>query len=194
MNRQISTREALKIWAKHSPSPKNHPEIHIREQRLYLFSLENGLQKADKDEIKHLSLCPQCLDTWKTFCDLSTSTMADDYDEKGEGSILSFGVLQAASAEFTKPVYIKSACERFMLGILPETGNLKKAMIVLETVDDEKLYQGMTAQVKDAEGVTILDAKIKHGRAAVKTDNLDTINLSTWSVVLSKLSDGKPNE
>jgi hypothetical protein len=120
--------------------------------------------------------------------------MADDYDEKGEGSILSFGVLQAASAEFTKPVYIKSACERFMLGIFPETGNLKKAMIVLETVDDEKLYQEMTAQVKDAEGVTILDAKIKHGRAAVKTDNLDTINLSTWSVVLSKLSDGKPNE
>jgi hypothetical protein len=194
MNRQISTLEALKIWAKHSPSPQNHPEIHIREQRLYLFSLENGLQKAAKDEIKHLSFCPQCLDTWKTFCDLSASTMADDYDEKSEGSILSFGVLQAASSGFTKPVYIKSDCERFMLGILPETGNQKKAMIVLETVGDAKLYQGMTAQVKDAEGITILDAKIKHGRAAVKTDNLDIIDLSTWSVVLSKLSDEKSNE
>ena len=190
MNRQISTREALKTWAKYSPSPKNH----IGEQRLYLFSLENGLQKADKDEIKHLSLCSQCLDIWKTFCDLSTSTWADDYDKKGSQGILSFGTLQAASAEFTKPVYIKSDCERFMLGIFPETGNLKKAMIVLETVDDEKIYHGMTAQVKDAEGVTILDAKIKHGRAAVKTDNLDIINLSTWSIVLSKSSDKEPNE
>ncbi len=190
MNRQISIREALKTWAKYLPLPKNH----ISKQKLYMFSLENGLQKADKDEINHLSLCPQCLDAWKTFCDLSTSTRADDYDEKGGGSILSFGTLQAASSGFTKPVYIKSDCERFMLGIFPETGNLKKAMIVLETVDDEKLYQEMTAQVKDAEGITILDAKIKHGRAAVKTDNLDIINLSTWSVVLSKLSDRELNE
>jgi len=190
MNRQISTREALKVWAKYSPLPKNH----IGARRLYQFSLENGLQKADKEEINHLSLCPQCLDAWKTFCDLITSNRADDYDEKDEGSILSFGVLQAASSGFTKPVYIKSDCERFMLGIFPETSNLKKAMIVLETVEDGKPYQGMIAQVKDAEGITILDAKIKHGRAAVKTDNLDIIDLSTWSVVLSGSSDRESNE
>ena len=190
MSRQISTQEALTTWAKYSPALKNH----ILEQRLYLFSLANGLQEADKDEINHLSLCPQCLNIWKTFCDLSASTRADDYDTKGSESILSFGVLQAASSEFTKPVYIKSDCERFMLGIFPETGNLKKAMIVLETVGDEKIYHEMTSLVKDAEGLTILDAKIKHGRAAVKIDNLDIINLSTWSVVLSKFSDREPNE
>ena len=189
MNRQISTREALKTWAEHLPLPDDH----IHEQKLYLFSLEKGLQKADKEEIKHLSMCPQCLDAWKTFCDLRTSTRADDHDEKGGGSILSFGMLQAASGGFTKPVYMKSDCEKFMLGIFPEEGSLKKAMIVLETVDDETIYQDMTAIVKDAGGIAILKAIIKHGRAAVKTDTLDTIDLSTWSVVLSKSSDGNSN-
>ncbi|MEA1967091.1 MAG: hypothetical protein U9N77_02575 [Thermodesulfobacteriota bacterium] len=189
MNRQISTREVFKIWAEHLPTP----EDHIPEKRLYLFSLKKGLQQADNDEINHLSQCPQCLDVWKTLCDLNRSTHADDYDEKGGGSILSFGILQAASGEITGPVYMKSDCEKFMLGILPEEGSLKKAMIVLETVGDDKIYQGMKALIKDARGITILQAKIKHGRAAVKTDTLDTIDLSTWSVVLSKSSDENSN-
>jgi len=185
MNKQINSKEALKIWAEYSPLPKDH----ISAQKLYQFSLEGGLQKANKYEINHLSLCPQCLNAWKTLCDFSGSKQADDYDEKGNQDILSFGILQAASSGFVEPVYIKSECGKFMLGIFPEVDNPKKAMIVLETVDDEKIYQGMTASVMDAKSNIIMDARIKHGRAAVKADNLDAIDLSTWSIVLSRPSD-----
>ena len=76
-----------------------------------------------------------------------------------------------------------------MLGIFPEVDNPKKGVIVLETVYDEKIYQGMTASVMDAKSNIIMDARIKHGRAAVKADNLDAIDLSTWSIVLSRPSD-----
>jgi hypothetical protein len=190
MNKQINSKEALKIWAEYSPLPKDH----ISAQKLYQFSLEGGLQKANKYEINHLSLCPQCLNAWKTLCDLSGSTQADDYDEKEGQSILSFGVLQAASSGFAEPVSIKSACGKFVLGVLPEVDNLKKAMIVLETEDDSRTYQGMIANVRDAKSNIIMDAQIKHGRAAVKTDNIDAIDLSTWSIVLSNSSDKGTNE
>jgi len=182
MHRKISIRSALKIWAEYTPLP----EDHIPQQRLYIFSLTNGLKKACKNEIRHLSLCPRCFDVWKFFCDLENpDSRADDYTDSGSRTILSCGTLQAASSGFTGPVYIKSDCGRFMLGILPETGSLKKAMIVLETANNGTSYQGMRAMVKDAGGIIILDAGISHGRAAAKTDRLDIIDLSTWSLVLS---------
>jgi hypothetical protein len=190
MNKQITSKEALKIWAEYSPLPKGH----LSAQKLYQFSLEEGLQKAKNIEINHLSLCPKCLNAWKTLCDLTGSTKADDYYEKEGHSILSFGVLQAASSKITGALSVKSACGKFVLGIFPEVDNPKKAMIVLETEDDARTYQGMIANVRDSKNNIIMDAQIKHGRAAVKIDNLDAIDLSTWSIILSKSSDKGTNE
>ncbi len=181
INGKISIRSALKIWAEHSLLQSGH----IPQQRLYMLSLANGPAKADKNEIRHLSLCPRCFEVWNFFCNSGNPDRADDYNDKDSRVILSCGTLQAASSGFTGPVYIKSDCERFMLSILPETGSLKKAMIVLEISDDTTLYQGMRALVKDAAGIVVLNAGISHGRAAATTGKLDIIDLSTWSVVLS---------
>lgn len=190
MNRQISSKEALKIWAAYSPIPRDH----ISEEKLYLFSLPNGLQTAGNYDIHHLSLCPRCLGAWKTLCDLSGSSRTHDPGETQGGEILSYGLLQAASSTFTEPVYIKSACKKFRLGIFPEVDNPKKAMIVLETTGDGTSCQGMTASIRDADGFMVMEATIKQGRAASITDHLDTLDLSTWTVRVSGSTDKGTHE
>ncbi len=190
MNKQISSKQALKVWAKYSPIPRDH----ISEEKLYLFSLPGGLQTAATYEIHHLSLCPRCLSTWETLCDLSKSSRADDPGETEKGELLSYGLLQAASSTFTEPVYINSRCEKFRLGIFPDNNTPQKAMIVLETTGDGKLCQGMTASIRDANGLMVMEATIKQGRAASITDHLDTLDLSTCSIILSGSADKETHE
>lgn len=190
MDKQISSKQALKVWAGYSPIPRDH----ICQEKLYLFSLPGGLQMADTYDIHHLSLCPRCLSAWETLCDLSGSSRADDPGETEGGEILSYGVLQAASSTFTKPVFINSRCEKFRLGIFPDNDTPQKAMIVLETTGDGKPCQGMTASIRDANGFMVMEATIKQGRAASITDHLDTLDLSTWTIILSGSADKGPHE
>jgi len=190
MSNHISSKTALTIWADYSPLPKDH----LSTEKLYQFSFPGGLKTAEKYDIHHLSLCPQCLSTWKTLCELKDTFQADDYDEKKDPIILSFGLLQAAASRFTEPFRIKSECLNFILGIFPEIGNPEKAMIVLETIGDETPYQGKTARVRDANGFLLLEAKIKQGRAAAKTDLPEHLDLSHWSIIVSASSDKDPHE
>lgn len=190
MDKQISSKQALKVWAEYSPIPRDH----ICEEKLYLFSLPGGLQKADNYDIHHLSLCPRCLSAWETLCDLRESSRADAPGETEGVEILSYGMLQAASSTFTEPVYIKSTCEKFRLGIFPDNDTPQKAMIVLETTGDGKPFQGMTASIRDAGGFMVMEATIKQGRAASLTDHLDTLDLSTWTIILSGSADKGTHE
>ncbi|CCK78260.1 MULTISPECIES: hypothetical protein [Desulfobacula] len=188
--KQISTKQALKIWAEYSPVHQDH----ISQEKLYLFSLPGGLQKADNYDIHHLSLCPRCLSAWETLCSLSELSLADDPDEKQGEEILSYGLLQAASSAFTEPVYINSSCDKFRLGIFPDNDNPQKAMIVLETTSAGKSCQGMTASIRDANGFMVMEATVKQGRAASITDHLDTLDLSTWTIILSGSADKDTHE
>ncbi len=178
MNKKIKMTQAFEIWKDHSV----HNQDHLSMQRLYELSLSDGLRNAHDYEIDHLSLCPLCLDNWEAFCAVTESFSADDYDE--EHTIMSCGFLKAASTGFTEPVYIKSDCKKFMLGIFPDIDNPQKGMAVLETIEEERSCDDMNASVMDARGQIILKNIIKHGRAASKIEHLDALDLSKWTIVL----------
>jgi hypothetical protein len=178
MNTKINTKQAFEIWEKHSFVDRDHLSL----ERLYEFSLTDGLKNAQEYEIQHLSLCPICLDKWEIFCLSAQPFAADDYDK--DLPVLSCGFLKAASSGFTEPLYIRSDCKKFMLGIFPEIDNPAKGMAVLETIDEKKSYDDMEATIMDAKGKIVLKNIIKHGRAATKIEILDTLDLSKWTIVL----------
>ncbi|MDA3791076.1 MAG: hypothetical protein PF503_21590 [Desulfobacula sp.] len=208
MNKKINTQKAFEIWKTHLVSDQDH----LSMQRLYELSLTDGLKHAREYEIEHLSLCPHCLDTWEAFCpgaklflegdyasdDYSIGEYApddypvDDYDE--EQDILSCGFLKAASTGFSEPLYIKSDCKKFMLGIFPEIDSPGSGMAVLETIDETSSHDGMEASILDARGEIVLKNRIKHGRAASKIDNLDKLDLSKWTLVLRNTGQQAKNE
>lgn len=188
MNKKIKTKQAFEIWKEYSAFEQDH----LSMQRLYELSLTDGLKNAEEYEVEHLSLCPQCLDNWEVFCDVTMPFTADDYDE--EYSILSCGFLKAASTGFTESIYIKSDCKKFRLGIFPEIDNPANGMAVLETIDENRSYDGMEASIMDAKGKIVLKNIIKHGRAVSKIDNLDTLELSKWTIVLNNTSGKEKDE
>ena len=188
MNKKINTKQAFEIWKEYSAFEQDH----LSMQRLYQLSLTDGLKNAKEYEIEHLSLCPHCLDNWEVFCSVTEPLTAVDYEE--EHTLISCGFLKAASTGFTEPVYIKSDCKKFMLGIFPEIDSPGNGMAVLETIDERKSYDGMEANIMDAKGQIVLKNIIKHGRAASKIEHLDTLNLSKWTIVLSDTSDKDENE
>ena len=201
MNKIINTKKAFEIWNNNSVPGQEH----ISLERLYELSLPNGLRDVPGHEIEHLSLCPDCLDTWEAFCletepdsasdsasDFKDDSVADDYDP--EQNILSFGFLKAASTGFTESVYMKSDCQKFMLGIFPEIDNPGKGMAVLETIDEKSSHNGMEASILDARGEIVLKNRIKQGRAASKINNLDRLDLSSWTLVVKNTSDMEKNE
>ncbi len=185
MQRKILLKQAFDIWEHHHIEK----DTHVPLERLYKLSLDGGIKQGKPEDIHHLSLCPVCLETWEAMATIETSEKADDYEETEEIE-MAIGFLEAASTDVSTPLYIKSSCSRFMLGIFPEVDNPSKGMAVIETIPEQKkFYEGGVVIVKDANGTHILKAIIKQGRAAVKVDNLEIFDFSTWTVVLTKFKD-----
>lgn len=223
MEQFIEIKQALEIWA------DNCFEIlpHISMERLYQMSMVKGLKNADKSEIEHLSLCPECLSTWEICADMNNME-ADEYENNKTNIVLGWGFLEAASDDFIKPLYIKSSCKKFMLGIFPEYQpkyqpeyqpkyqnghdiisskikdtdiynktsyndldiNSTKGLATIEVIsDNNENLEGMIISVKDAAGNKFLSKKIKDKRAATKIDNLNLLDLSVWTIVISKFKE-----
>lgn len=198
MSRQITTTHALETWAATTQIAQDHLDVST----LYKYAGPSGLKDAPLLDIRHLSLCPKCMDTYKALCDYQSdleSGMASDMEsgflsEQPQETIFSFGMLQAASSTLSEPAFISSECKKFMLGIYPQMDDPDKALVVLETADGESDCKEMNVRVTDANGRLILNAIIHQGRAAGKIDNLDDIDLSTWSIVVSRPSDKGAHE
>ncbi len=182
MARKISLKHAFNTWERHHIEK----DSHISLERFYELSLDGGIKQAKPEDIHHLSLCPVCLEVWEAMTSSETSEKADDYDETEEID-MAIGFLEAAATDVATPLYIKSSCSRFMLGIFPEVDNSLKGMVVIETIPEQKkFYEGGMVIVKDANGQNILKARIKNGRAAGKAENLEVFDLSKWTVVFTK--------
>ena len=158
-------------------------EDHLAPETLYQLSRDKGLKQASETDLNHLSACPGCLDQWELLCFLDTETKDDSSD------IIAFGRLKAAASDETgpgrEPVYLQSGCGRFELGIFPEPGRPGKGMVTLDLLGKGQGMEGAQATVKDASGRTILAAKIVHSRTAARVENIDTLDLSLWTVVIS---------
>ncbi len=185
MEKEISIKDALRIWADQGPGK----EKHLSEARLFSFSLPNGLNTAKESDLDHLSMCPDCLDTWKAFCDMNDAPAADDYTSADDIALIGTGELKAAASDkmdFSQPKEYKSSCGKFILSIFPEPDTPTHATITLDTTDKESIFDHKTATVRDANGTVIFRQPLRHGRAADMTESLDTLDLSFWTVFLSE--------
>lgn len=178
MREKISFKRALYLWRNSQTSYQDH----LSMEQLYRLSTSNGLKTADSFELDHLSLCSECLDTWEDF---SSLTKVDSDPEIEDEAIISYGFLKAASAKMTEPVFVKSSCKKFTLGIFPDMDKSDKGMAVLETLNEPVSYDGRNASVRDARGVIVLKSKIVNGRSASKIEQINSLDLSNWTIVLT---------
>ncbi len=186
MNKEITIKEALDIWAANTEVIDDH----LSEARLFELAQPEGLLNAQKQELHHLSLCPDCIGKWKTFCDMVDDEKETVWSDSGKGPVyMGAGLLQAASSRIKQPVFIKSECRQFTVSLFPEIEQPGNAMIVFESSGDNNELEGKTADIKDAQGRTLLCATIRQGRAATKTTELERLDLSRISIVISDTSD-----
>lgn len=179
MIKKTSFKRALHLW-QNSQTPN---QDHLSMDQLYKLSTSNGIQTADSCTLDHLSLCSECLDKWEDF---SRLTNVDSDPEIEDEAVISYGFLKAASAKMTAPVFVKSRGKKFTLGIFPDMDRSDKGMAVLETLNEPVSYDGLNACVRDARGVIVLKSKIVNGRSASKIEQINTLDLSNWTIVLTK--------
>lgn len=180
----ITIKDAMNTWAESAEPGENHVPMN----RLYQFSLKKGFQSAKPSELKHLSLCPRCMDDLKILYDFEQPETHDNGDIFTTDPTLGFGCLQAAGSGIHAPLQLKSDCQHYLLSILPEDNQPQNAMIVLEVLSGQDTSHGKLATIKDSQSNLVMASTVRHGRAAAKTDQLNNFDFSTWSIVLSEPS------
>lgn len=156
---------------------------HLPLESIYRLSLENGLKNATKEELSHLWQCRSCLEKWET---ISIALDSDRDVLETEDLYLSFGVLKAAATDAVEPMHLKSNCRRFVLSIHPAPGSPAKGLVTLDITQESSSMEGMRVLVKDAANETVLEKAIVGGRAAVKREDLDQLDLSSWTISFTK--------
>jgi len=182
MERTMDSKQVFQIWAQY-----RKPEAaHIALDRLYGFSKEGGLQQATLEEMKHLSMCPACLDQWAAFQADTAPCPADAYDKKP--AMMGGGILKAAASELTDPLSIQSECKNLTLGIFPDIDDPDTGMAVLEITGQDlvRSCDGKGVCVRDNQGKVILKNKIRHGRAASRISSLGDLDFSQWTFTIDK--------
>ena len=160
---------------------------HLSLKSIYRLSLANGLKNATEEELNHLWQCRSCLDKWETISLAIDSDRDSDRNAlKTEDLYLSFGMLKAAATDAVEPMHLKSNCRRFVLSIHPDPKNPAKGLVTLDITEEPSSMEGMRVVVRDAANETILDKTIVGGRAAVKREDLDQLNLSSWTISFTK--------
>ena len=179
MKHKTAIKPALEIWN----NACIVSEEHLVLDRLYQMSRTDGLKNASAWELEHMSLCPVCLDNFELF---SIASSLDAAEEEETFELISYGYLKAASSELAEPVSLKSNCGNFILSIFPEINSSTDGMAVIETALETDRFDNHQACVRDAGGNVILRSRIIQGRSAVKIDFIDRLDLSQWTIVISK--------
>nr|WP_321395922.1 hypothetical protein [uncultured Desulfobacter sp.] len=187
MNKQIDFKTAVDIFLR-EVSPDTG---HLPLESIYRLSLENGLKNATEEELHHLWQCRTCLEKWETIS-IALDTNQDKNQDNNrdafetEDPYLSFGTLKAAATDAVEPMHLKSNCRRFELSIHPSPGNPAKGLVTLNITEEPASMDGMRVLVRDAANETVLDKTIVGGRAAVKREDLNQLDLSSWTISFTK--------
>ena len=191
MNKQIDFKTAVDIFLR-EVSPDTG---HLSLESIYRLSLEKGLKNATEEELRHLWQCRTCLEKWETISialDTNQDTNQDNYQGNNQDAFetedpyLSFGTLKAAATDAVEPMLLKSHCRRFELSLHPSPANPAKGLVTLDITEDPSSMKGMRVLVRDAANKTVLDKTIVGGRAAVKREDLDQLDLSSWTISFTK--------
>lgn len=183
MDNEITIKDALNIWAAENKTDTPH----LTRSQLFACSLPDGLKDADEELVDHLSLCPECLETWKMFSDINTAPAADEYETR----IVAFGMSKAAAPkdiDRTKPREFTSEEHDFRLTILPDPENPDTATLAVDVKNSEDIekYQNKTILLRDKNNTIFFSQTLRRGRAAQESDMIDDLDLSIWSVSISE--------
>nr|WP_319492131.1 hypothetical protein [uncultured Desulfobacter sp.] len=183
MNKQIDFKTAVDIFLREVSPDTGHLPLEF----IYRLSLENGLKNASEEELRHLWQCRTCLEKWETIS-IALDTNQDNNQDvfETEDPYLSFGTLKAAATDTIEPMHLKSNCRRFELSIHPSPGNPAKGLVTLNITEEPASMDGMRVLVRDAANETVLDKTIVGGRAAVKREDLNQLDLSSWTISFTK--------
>jgi hypothetical protein len=190
MNTDIELNKCIQVWRSENPELRAdhvYGAGHPSDKLLYEMALADGIKNAEAEVVAHLALCAKCLRRWAKLRK-ALSDMEDPESGSFEGeSFLTWGMLEAAADD--KPVEalrLKSACGKFVLGVLPRVGNSDSGMITLEVVESEAVshMEGRKATVRDKNGRLILQGRIHQARVARKIERLSNVKLAKWTVVV----------
>lgn len=173
----------LRIWENiHTDRVKadQYDTSHILEEDIYKMAEDGGMERSDPEAIKHLSLCPFCMEKWAAWREAISVV---EEDESTDESIMSYGVLRAAAThDMSEAVSTHSSCGRFVLSISPPFDFDDKWLVTLETLKEDVSIEGKPIEVRDRNNVIILSGTINQGRIAGFRDDISEIDLNIWSV------------
>ncbi len=174
----------INIWhEEHITLPVD--EEHLSPERIYQLAVPGEILAAPKKELNHLSVCASCMSDWAFWSRVHTEDPGDLADD--EPSTISGGMLKAAASPGKREALkLKSACGRFLLGVLPEMESLDRGLITLEAIADARgIYNGKTASVRDAKNRNILSGFMENNRIARRCKKFQDIDLSAWTIIIA---------
>ena len=184
MTEETGIYKALRVWGEEwQDGGFEDTGEHLSESVIYKLAEPGGLQNADQKDVEHLSLCPLCQETWVGWLE-SLEILHDENDSSGE-RLLSAGFLKAASSSlFNDPVTLESACGMFELSVFPDLDDPGRALVTLELKAEEHKYNRKYCSVRDGRGMLLLKGIFDDGRLAGRVDNISSLDLKTWTVVV----------
>lgn len=154
---------------------------HLTDSELYNLASDHGLQHAEVNTLEHLSLCPTCMRAWLEWKE--TLEILEEQEEEKADEYFATGLLRAASASlYSEPLSLPSSCGRFELTIFPDMEANNQAMVVLEVVESQDMFNGVFAVVRDGSSRVILQGTIEDARCAGRINELNSLDLKTWTV------------
>lgn len=173
----------INIWHEESIAVPLDKE-HLSPERIYELGIPGEIPAAPAKELNHLSVCASCMSDWAFWSRVHTENPGEL--PENEPSMITGGMLKAAASPGKKEALkLKSACGRFLLGVLPEIEMPDRGLITLETIADaQEIYNGKTVSVRDAKNRNILSGVIENNRIARRCKIFHKIDLSTWTLII----------
>ncbi len=162
---------------------------HLSEERLYEMAVPGGIEKSAGSSVKHISLCPLCLEKWAAF--RKAVHQIESMETLGHTAIAG-GTREAAADRGPKRAEsLLSDCGAFRLNLLPRRDDPEKGMVALELLKDRaKVLEGRRVTVRDRNGVVLLSGRPRQGRLAQLFDRLSDIDVSIWTVIENQQEEG----
>ena len=187
MNDEEKLQPYLRIWKniyteKIKIGPYDIP--HILEEDIYKMAEDGGMEVADPKAIEHLSLCPVCMDNWVGWREAVSVLEPGGAEEE---SIMSYGLVEAAATyDIKEAINYHSACGRFTLTLSPPLDSEEEWLVTLRAVDDHISFEGVYIEIRDRNGVLLLEGKLVNGRLARYRGDLSNVDLSNWTIIEKK--------
>jgi len=177
----------LRIWENiHTDRVKadQYDTSHILEEDIYKMAEDGGMERADPKAIKHLSLCPVCMDNWVGWREAISVLEQGGAEEE---SIMSYGLVEAAATHGIKEaISYDSACGRFTLTLSPHLNFEEEWLVTLRAVEDNISSEGMYIEIRDRNGGILLEGRLVNGRLARYRGDLSNVDLSKWTIIEKK--------